>query len=122
MLILLFSPFPAIANILIFFVFFDFAKVVAVSHTLRMNNVFDRSISDFLLFSMVHLQPFYDTVIISREHLKRSILSRVLCLFCNNNSSHLLNQVNCDCFKSTKEVLCLYKESNCSVALSNYLQ
>ena len=43
-------------------------------------------------------------------------LSRVICiyLFYNINCSHLSNQVNCDWFKSTKKVLCLLKETNCS--------
>ena len=44
------------------------------------------------------------------------LLSRVICiyLFYNANCSHLPNQMNCDWFKSTKKVLCLLKETNCS--------
>ena len=42
-------------------------------------------------------------------------------LFDNINCSHLSNQVNCDCFKSTKEILCLLKETNSSSDFSKVL-
>ena len=47
-------------------------------------------------------------------------LSGVICisLFYNINCSHPSNQVNCDCFKSTKKVLCLLKETN---SISDFL-
>ena len=50
-------------------------------------------------------------------------LSRVICiyLFDNINCSHLSNQVNWDCFKSTKKVLCLLKEPNSSSDFSMVL-
>ena len=41
-----------------------------------------------------------------------------LYLFYNANCSQLSNQVNCDCFKSTKKVMFLLKETNCSSAFS----
>ena len=50
-------------------------------------------------------------------------LSKLICiyLFDNINCSHLSNQVNCDCFKSTKEILCLLKETNSSSDFSKVL-
>ena len=50
-------------------------------------------------------------------------LSKLICiyLFDNINCSHLSNQVNCDCFKSTKKVLCLLKETNSSSDFSKVL-
>ena len=50
-------------------------------------------------------------------------LSRAICiyLFYNINCIHLSNQVNCDCFKSTKKVLCLLKETNSSSDFSKVL-
>ena len=58
-------------------------------------------------------------------HLTDSSISDVLLLlfvkgslYLFYNCNQLSNQVNCDCFKSTEEVLCLLKETHCNSAFS----
>ena len=61
-----------------------------------------------------HLIFLYGTDIISQDHLKRSSLSRVLCLLYKTNCSHPLHQVDCGYLKNILRALSVFQESNCS--------
>ena len=56
---------------------------------------------------------FYNTVIISRQLVKQSIMSRALCLFHNTCCSRPLKQVVCGLFRNIWKVLCLFEETKC---------
>ena len=58
-------------------------------------------LKDILFFDDINCSHSFFYVIISREYLKQSILSRVLCVFHNTNTSYPLCQVDCVCFKGT---------------------
>ena len=75
----------------------------------------------YLTMSISPVHFFYCTVFVSREHVKRSIVSRIFYLSQNTYYSHPSKQTIYGWFKKILRLLCFFEESNCSPALLKLL-
>ena len=75
----------------------------------------------YLMTSFIAIHFFYGTHIISPEHLKRSILSRVLCLLYKTNCSHPLYKVSCGKYKAIKGYCVYLRKTIAALLFLKYL-